>query len=113
MTITPSPSRQSCATWHMDIRRQWSPMLVHPSGRVARWTVAYSRSVVPRPIRTPDGVPSFHFRSCGGAPPTEPWPRRGAEVRAGLPQVADDAGLGGDHDAVGDRDVIRDADLPA
>src|SRR2546425_5743212 len=74
MTITPSPSRQSCATWHIAMSRHSGPISVHPSGVVARWMVTYSRMTVPAPMRTPDGVPGVNFRSCGAPPMRDPCP---------------------------------------
>src|SRR5919201_2096195 len=74
MTMTPSPRRQSWATWLRPITRQSRPISVQPSARVERWTVTYSRSTVPAPTRTPDGVPFLYFKSCGTPPSTLPCP---------------------------------------
>src|SRR5881628_3128578 len=74
MTITPSPIRQSCATWLRPITRHSRPMSVQPSARVERCTVTYSRMTVPAPTRTPEGVPSLYLRSWGTPPSTLPWP---------------------------------------
>src|SRR5438128_9965669 len=56
MTITPSPIRQSCATWLRPITRHSRPMSVQPSARVERCTVTYSRMTVSAPTRTPEGA---------------------------------------------------------
>src|SRR2546422_2248028 len=74
MMIAPWPTLQSWAMWLMAMMRQPSPTSVQPSARVARWIVTYSRSTVPAPILTPDGVPSLNFKSWGRPPSTEPWP---------------------------------------
>src|SRR2546425_482095 len=74
MTITPSPIRQSCATWLRPITRHSRPMSVQPSARVERCTVTYSRMTVSAPTRTPEGVPSLYLRSWGTPPSTLPWP---------------------------------------
>src|SRR5438128_11521815 len=58
----------------MAMTRQPAPTSVHPSARVARWIVTYSRITVPAPTLTPDGVPSLNFKSCGRPPRMEPWP---------------------------------------
>src|SRR6267143_742476 len=50
--MTPSPSRQSWATWLIAMSRQPAPISVHPSAWVARWTVTYSRTAVSAPIVT-------------------------------------------------------------
>src|SRR6267143_1443421 len=74
MTITPSPRRQSCATWLSPITRHSRPISVQPPARVERCTVTYSRITVSAPTRTPEGVPSLYLRSCGAPPTTLPWP---------------------------------------
>src|SRR2546428_19077 len=74
MTITPSPIRQSCATWLRPITRHSRPMSVQPSARVERCTVTCSRMTVSAPTRTPEGVPSLYLRSWGTPPSTLPWP---------------------------------------
>src|SRR3989442_985130 len=74
MTITPSPIRQSCATWLRLITRHSRPMSVQPSARVERCTVTCSRMTVSAPTRTPEGVPSLYLRSWGTPPSTLPWP---------------------------------------
>src|SRR5207249_3252463 len=65
MMIAPSPTLQSWAMWLMAMTRQPAPTSVHPSARVARWIVTYSRTTVLAPILTPEGVPSLNFKSCG------------------------------------------------
>src|SRR6266581_647935 len=74
MTMTPSPIRQSWATWLITMMRHSRPISVHPPALVARWTVTYSRMVVSAPILTPDGVSSRNLRSWGRPPSSEPWP---------------------------------------
>src|SRR6267143_5707836 len=74
MTITPSPRRQSCATWLSPITRHSRPISVQPPARVERCTVTYSRITVSAPTRTPEGVPSLYLRSWGAPPTTLPWP---------------------------------------
>src|SRR2546422_8175128 len=74
MMIAPSPTLQSWAMWLMAMTRQPAPTSVHPSARVARWIVTYSRTTVLAPILTPEGVPSLNFKSCGRPPRMEPWP---------------------------------------
>src|SRR3989440_3151188 len=74
MTITPSPRRQSWATWLSPITRHSRPISVQPPARVERCTVTYSRITVSAPTRTPEGVPSLYLRSWGAPPTTLPWP---------------------------------------
>src|SRR5438309_384288 len=74
MMITPSPRRQSCATWLRPITRHSRPISVQPPARVERCTVTYSRITVSAPTRTPESVPSLYLRSWGAPPTTLPWP---------------------------------------
>src|SRR6266850_459999 len=53
MTITPSPIRQSWATWLSPMTRHSRPIFVQPSARVERCTLTYSRITVTAPTRTP------------------------------------------------------------
>src|SRR3990170_2794577 len=76
MITTWLPMTQSCATWLEAMTRQWSPIRVSSPSCVARWIVAYSRTAVSSPIRTPTGVPSRNLKSCGRPPMTAPWPIR-------------------------------------
>src|SRR5437899_2509316 len=101
MMIAPSPTLQSWAMWLMAMTRQPAPTSVHPSARVARWIVTYSRTTVLAPILTPEGVPSLNFKSCGRPPRMEPWPIF----------TAGEARLRGDDSAVTDREMVGDAHL--
>src|SRR2546421_147636 len=124
MTITPSPRRQSCATWLSPITRHSRPISVQPPARVERWTVTYSRITVSAPTRTPEGVPSLYLRSWGAprqigqARPRgedrlgfQNRPRGGAEVAAAGVGVGWHAALRGDQRPVADGPVVRHAPL--
>src|SRR5919108_1390234 len=87
MMITPFPTRQSWATWLIAITSASWPISVQPSAWVERCTVTYSRTTVPSPTRTPDGVPGLNFRSCGIPPSTVPWPILTRASRTTLPSV--------------------------
>src|SRR5260370_240950 len=111
MTMTPSPRRQSCATWHVALSRHSSPISVQLSGLVDRCIVTHSR--IPLASLEPDAqlrdVPLHTPVAAGlrGGPPP-----RARELGAGR-GVLGDAGLPRQHGAVAARNVVGPADLTA